>query len=66
MKIKLVTFGRTISKNYQSKRAEVTLELHEDESFKTAMETAKTLVEVALEQQVGSEQIQKVKAALES
>lgn len=57
MKIKEVTYGRTVSKNYQSRRAEVTVTLERGDTYAKALARAKKLVADALGETPTADQI---------
>lgn len=57
MKVKTISYGRTSSKDYQSKRAEVTIDLERGDTFDGAVAQAKVLVSIALGEVPTDEQI---------
>ena len=64
MKLKTVTFGRTVSKNYQSQRVEVEIELQEGDTFEQVLLAAKRTVARGLGEAPSKEQIEKAKETL--
>lgn len=57
MKVKTITYGRTASKDYQSKRADVTIDLERGDTFDGAVAQAKVLVAIALGEVPTPEQV---------
>jgi hypothetical protein len=64
MKIKSVTFGRTKSVHYQAQRADVTIELSENDTFDSVLEKAKALVDMALGDGPTPEQVKAAREVL--
>lgn len=56
MRVSTVTYGRTYSKNYQSVRVEITIELDHVDTYEEGFEIAKAIVDqrVAKEQDHGN------------
>jgi hypothetical protein len=57
MKVKSVSYGRTASKDFQSKRVDVTIDLDAGDTFDGALEKAKVLVAIGLGETPTAEQI---------
>lgn len=64
MRVKTVTFGRVKTANYQSQRAEVTVELEPEEDVDKAFAKAKTLVDVELDGRPSDAEVKKAEEVL--
>lgn len=64
MKLHSVTFGRTVSKNYQSQKCEVTIELGEGDTFASILAVAKRTVARGLGEAPSPDEVKKAKETL--
>jgi hypothetical protein len=65
MKVKAITYGRTVSKDFQSRRAEYTIELEEGEDPGAALSLAKAMTDHALGLSPSEAEIQKARDVLD-
>lgn len=64
MKLKSVSYGRTTSHNYQSKRVDVVVDLEPGDTFDDALGRAKTLVAIGLGETPSKEDVAKARLVL--